>query len=95
MKYAIAGIMFVIVATICFILYIIFNFVLYNPDTGIETILNEKAQDMFNQNNLDKWNYTRANIATGFGISGVVCMGISFALFIAAAFESRRFYKGI
>lgn len=88
--FAIGAFLLVVVAAFCFILYIVFNFVLYNPDSGIDTILNEKATDMMNENNLAKWTTSRSNLATGFAMSGVICLFLAILLFVLGALRSTR-----
>lgn len=85
MRFAIAGLIFVFVAAICFSFFVMFNYILYNPDDGVQTILNESVDNIFSPTYQDAWNTTTSNIEFGFGLSGVVCMGIAFACFIADA----------
>ena len=82
--------MLVMVSAICFILFVVFNYVLYNPDSGVDTILDEKANDMFNPNNLGKWSNTRGHIATGFGMAGVVTLFAAILSFVLMSIKTMR-----
>jgi Na+/H+ antiporter NhaC len=89
-NYAFGAFLLVIVAAICFIVFVVFNYALYNPDSGVDTILNEKAAELMNERNLAKWNNTRANISTGFGMMGVICLFLAIILFVLSALKTRR-----
>ena len=90
MKWVTASFIFIIVMSFCFVLFIIFNWVLYNPDTGVFTILDDFAGRFFNRNYLNWWDGINTNIAFGFGLLGVVCMFLAIICYIASLFESNR-----
>lgn len=85
--WAMASITFVFVSAFCFGLYILFNFVLYNPTSGIDTILDNLASDHFNPTNLAKYTSTSNTIATAFGFSGILCLGLAFLCYLASCFS--------
>ena len=74
----------------CFTLFIVFNWFLYNPDTGIQPTLDEFAQESFSRSYLDWWDNINTNIAFGFGLAGVVCMFLAIICYIADVFDTRR-----
>jgi len=90
MRWVIASLMFVIVASFCFVFFIVFNWALYNVDTGIFTILDRFAQDDFNRYYRGWWDGINNNIAFGFGLSGVVMLGLAFICYIAHVFGGER-----
>lgn len=89
MKWVTASFIFIVIMSFCFILFIIFNWVLYNPDTGIETTLDEFAQQNFNRYYRNWWSGITNNIAFGFGLSGVVCMFLAIICYVASVFDSK------
>ena len=90
MKWVTASFIFIIVMSFCFVLFIIFNWVLYNPDTGIDSTLDEFAQQNFNRYYRSWWDGITNNISFGFGLSGVVCLFLAIICYIASLFESSR-----
>jgi hypothetical protein len=91
MRFAIAGIIFIMVSALCFVLFILFNNVLYNTDNGIEVLLDETAKNTMSNKFYQSWQETTDNIQFGFGLAGVACMGTAFLLFIAEALTRPRF----
>ena len=89
-NFAFGAFLLIIVSASCFITYISFNYVLYNPDSGVDTLLNEKASEMMNANNFAKWTNTRSNIATGFGMMGVISLFIAILLFVIGAVRTSK-----
>jgi hypothetical protein len=89
-NFAFGAFILIIVAAFCFIIYIVFNYAIYNPDSGVDTILNEKANELMNTRNLDKWNNTRDNISTGFGMMGVISLFLAIILFVMSALKTGR-----
>ncbi len=87
MRWASASLMFVIVMAMCFSLFIVWNWVLYNPNTGVETTLNEFAQERFNANYIDWWDSIQNNLKAGFGLAGIVCMFLAIICYIADVFS--------
>jgi len=85
-----ASFIFIVVMSFCFVLFIVFNWMLYNPDTGVETMLDEYAQQHFNRNYRDWWDGINTNIAFGFGLAGVFCMFVAIICYIASVFETRK-----
>lgn len=90
MRWAIASLMLVIVASFCFVLFIIFNWAIYNTDNGIFTILDGFAQQDFNRYYRQWWDGINNNIAFGFGLSRVVCMGLALICYLVDVFGSQR-----
>ena len=90
MRWVTASLMFVAVASFCFVLFIVFNWVLYNPDSGVDTTLDEFAQQHFNRYYKNWWDGITNNIAFGFGLSGVLCLFIAFICYIASVFGSDK-----
>lgn len=90
MRWVTASLIFVIVASFCFVLFIVFNWVLYNPDTGVDTTLDEFAQKHFNRYYQNWWSGISNNIAFGFGLSGVVCLFLAIICYVASVFGSDR-----
>lgn len=89
-NFAIGAFLLVFVAAFCFIMFIVFNYVLYSPDVGVDTILNEKASELMNANNFAKWTHSRNSISTGFGMAGVICLFSAIAIFVLNAIKTAR-----
>ena len=89
-NFAFGAFILVFVAAFCFIMFIVFNYVLYSPDVGVDTILNEKASELMNANNFAKWTHSRNSISTGFGMAGVICLFSAIAIFVLNALKTGR-----
>ena len=89
MKWVTASFIFIVVMSFCFVLFIIFNWVLYNPDSGIDPTLDEFAQKHFNRYYQNWWGGITNNISFGFGLSGVICMFLAIICYIASVFDSK------
>lgn len=89
MRWVTASFIFVVVMSFCFTLFIIFNWILYDPDAGIDPTLDEFAQKNFNRYYRNWWAGITNNISFGFGLSGVVCLGLAIVCYIASVFDSR------
>ena len=89
MKWVIMSLLFIIVMSFCFTLFIVFNWVLYNPDTGIEPTLDEFAQESFSRYYRQWWDGITNNIAFGFGLSGVLCLFLAIICYIASVFDNK------
>ncbi len=89
MKWVTASFIFIVVMSFCFILFIIFNWVLYNSDNGIYMILDDFANRFFSRSYLNWWDGINSNISFGFGLSGVICMFLAIVCYIASVFDSK------
>jgi len=90
MKWITASFIFIVVMSFCFVFFIIFNWALYNPDSGIHTILDRYAQDTFSRYYRQWWDGINNNIAFGFGLAGVFCMFVAIICYVASVFESKK-----
>ena len=90
MRWATASLLLVAVASFCFVLFIVFNWVLYNTDNGVFTILDGFANKFFNRYYLNWWDGINSNIAFGFGLSGVVCLALALVCYVADVFGGGR-----
>jgi len=87
MRWASASLLFIIIMALCFSLFIVWNWVLYNPDSGVETTLNEFAHERFNANYVSWWDGIQSNLRSGFGIAGIVCMFLAIICYLADVFS--------
>jgi hypothetical protein len=85
--------MFVMVMALCFTAFIVFNWVLYNPDSGIDTTLGKRADADFNRHYQDWWDNIHNSISAGFAIAGVTCMFLAIICYIADAFSKEGVYE--
>lgn len=90
MRWVTASLLFIIVMSFCFVLFIVFNWVLYNPDSGIDPTLDEFAQKSFNRYYRNWWDGITNNISFGFGLAGVVCLFLAIICYVASVFGSDR-----
>ena len=90
MRWVTASFIFIVVMSFCFILFIVFNWILYDPDAGIDPTLDEFAQQHFNRYYRNWWAGVTNNIAFGFGLSGVICLGLAIVCYIASVVGSEH-----
>ena len=90
MRWATASLLLVAVASFCFVLFIVFNWVLYNTDNGVFTILDDFANQFFSRYYLNWWDGINNSISFGFGLSGVVCLALAIVCYVADVLGSRR-----
>jgi amino acid transporter len=93
MRWASASLLFVVVMALCFVLFVVFNWILYNPDSGVNTILDEFAQEGFNRYYRHWWNNLHNNISAGFAIAGIVCMFLAIICYIADVFSKPEYVQ--
>jgi len=89
-NWIIAGFLLVAVSSFCFVMFIVFNWAMYNHDSGIYTILNSFADQFFNRYYNQWWDGINNSISFGFGLSGVICMALALVCFVAHAFGGER-----
>lgn len=85
MRFSLSSLLLIIVAGMCFAMFIIFNYAFNDPATGLFEKLNESAIRVMSSDWLSWFQMRKEHIATGFGLSGVVMMGLAIFLFIADA----------
>ena len=83
-NYAFASILLIIVGALVFTIFIMFNYVLYNSDSGVDTTLDDMATERFSANWLAWYTGVSDNIKTGFQMLGPLLIGVGFILFIAS-----------
>jgi len=88
-NYAFAAIILIIVGAIVFTMFIMFNFVLYNSDSGVDTTLDSMATERFDAKWLAWYTGISDNVKTGFQMLGPLLIGIGFILFIASSFAKK------
>lgn len=90
MRFPFAAFMCIIVAGLCFTIFIVFNYAYQNPESGLFTILDETAQKTMDAKWYNWFVARKNNIANGFGLAGVVMMLCAILVTVAAGFEQRR-----
>ena len=91
MRFATAAFLFVAVAGLLFTLFIVWNYALYEPDSGLFIKLNESAEQNMNAGNFNKFQTSMDHIGTGIGLAGVVSFGLAVICFIADALSRPRY----
>jgi len=86
-KFPFAAVLLMLIAGICFIIFIVANYAFDNPDSGLFTRLNESAEKTMNTK-YHNWFIERIeHIRTGFGLSAVILFSISIVIAIATGFQ--------
>jgi len=88
-NYAFASILLIIVGALVFTMFIMFNYVLYNSDSGVDTTLDDMATERFSADWLTWYTGVSDNIKTGFQMLGPLLMGVGFILFVASSFAKK------
>lgn len=90
MRLPVASILLILVAGFCFGIFILFNYVLFTPGSGLVPMLNESAQNIMS-GAWYSWFIDRVDTITiGFGFTGIICLGLAFVIFIADALSDPR-----
>lgn len=90
MRWVTASFMLVAVSSFCFVLFIVFNYVLYNTDNGVFTILDNFANQFFNRYYLNWWDGINNSISFGFALAGGLCLFLAIICYIAEVFGSNK-----
>ena len=90
MRFVFSAFLCVIVAGLCFSVFIVFNYAYNNPDTGVFTKLDETAQKTMSEKWYNWFSARKTTIANGFGLAGVVILLCAILITVAAGFEKRQ-----
>lgn len=89
-NFAFAALLLVIIGALIFTMFIMFNYILYNSASGVDTTLDRMATERFNVSWLNWYTGISNNIKTGFQMLGPLLMGIGFILFLASSFAKKQ-----
>lgn len=89
-KFIVPAIIIGFLIAMTFLIWIVFGNVLYAPNSGLVTELDEMAQKDMTGEFLDNWNEHHDTDDDTFGFLGVLIMGILFICLIIYAFNKRR-----
>ena len=90
MRFPISSLVFICISGVLLFLFIMFNYVFNDPDVGMNSKLNESAQQTLTGDRLTSWNHNLAQLKEGFGISSVLCFLVGVMIFLADLFGGRR-----
>lgn len=91
MKFPFAAMALMVLAGVCFIIFIVANYALDNPDTGLFTKLNESAGKTMNTGMLTWFQERLDNIRTGFGLSGLILFSLAIVVAVAQSFDKGEY----
>ena len=86
MRLPISSLIMIMMAGVCFFLYIGFNQA-FHGDGGIKETLWDSANDTLSGKNLNRWNDLMPQLTQGFGISFVICFLLAIVFFVVDAFH--------
>ena len=86
-QYPFAAMVLALLAGVCFIFFIVFNYAYDNPDNGLFTKLNESAKDTMNADTFSWFSARLDHIRTGFGLSALVLFSLSILIFVVTSFK--------
>ena len=86
MKLPISTMMLIMVAGLCFVMYVSFNYA-FHSDDGIRNKLWESANKTLTGDQATKFNDLMPQLTQGFGIAGVLCMLLAIVIFVLDAFS--------
>jgi len=88
-NWIIASLLIAFMLPVSFILFTVANNVLYAPG-GLDEQLNEQAQKTMEGEYLVNWNEERNQSKWGWGLTGVIFIGVLILLLVIGALNSRR-----
>lgn len=86
-EFPFAAMVLVLLAGVCFILFIVFNYAYDNPDTGLFTLLNKSAGRTMNAEHLSWFGVRLDHIRTGFGLSALILFSLAILIFVFTSFR--------
>ena len=87
------SILLIIGSGICFVMFILFNYVYTNPDNGLFTILTDYSSK-WDSSTLRSWFGVRINhLTTGLGMSGVILFSLGILVAIVKSFKGVSNYE--
>lgn len=90
MRFPFMAFLCVIISGLCFSVFIVFNYAYNNPDSGVFTILDEKASEQMSSKWYNWFTERRERIVNGFGMAGVVILFVAIIITVASGLEHRR-----
>lgn len=86
-QFPFAAMLLVLLAGICFILFIVANYVYDNPDSGLFTLLNRSASKTMNAEKLSWFGVRLEHLRTGFGMSALIFFSLAILIFVVKSFD--------
>ena len=83
MKFPFAAMVLILLAGVCFIIFIVANYALDNPDSGLFQQLNESAQKTMNVKHQNYFSGILDHIRFGFGMSSLLLFSLAIVIAIA------------
>lgn len=92
MRLPISALLMICFAGICFFLFISFSYVFNDSDSGIKNILWDSANETMSGDRLSRFNDWMPMISQGFGVAGVMLVGMAVVFFVVDALgdDNRR-----
>ena len=87
MRLPISALLMICFAGICFFLFITFNFA-FHGDGGIKEVIWDAANNTLTGDRATMFDENMGTLSQGFGLAGVVCIGLAVVFFIADALGS-------
>jgi putative exporter of polyketide antibiotics len=89
MKFPFAAMVLILLAGVCFIFFIVANYLYDNPDTGLFTLLQKSANETMNEGHRAWFGVRLEHIRTGFGLSAALLFTLAIVVFIAQSVDNR------
>jgi hypothetical protein len=89
-SFILVGIICVFMLAISYIMLTTFNSVFYDPDTGLDTILDDMAQDQFNDDFAAWHSSESAEREFLWQFTGLLIVGVIFLLVVIYGFKKRE-----
>lgn len=94
-NYTFASMMLVLLAGVCFIIFIMFTYAYENPDSGLFTKLDESAEETMNAEGYSWFSDILDHVKTGIGFGGVFLLTLAIIIAAAGALGGRPGEGGV
>jgi hypothetical protein len=86
-QFPFAAMALILIAGVCFIFFIVFNYAYDNPDNGLFNLLEKSAEKTMNADKLSWFGMRLDHIRTGFGLSALVLFSLAILIFVVKSFD--------
>lgn len=89
MRLPISGLILIMVAGVCFVMFLLFDYALHSG-SGVQPIMWNLANETLGAEELGQWNRMMTTIPDGFRLASVACLLSAIAVFVIDAFSNPR-----
>lgn len=89
-KMPFVSILFILLAGVCFVIFLMFNYAYYNSNNGLFNILDDHASDDMTTDNYNFFDTVNSHVKTGIGFAGVFMLALGLITALASGFNKTE-----